>query len=118
MQFCYLAVYSTKAAEEFLRHKELGSKLYQNFVTDRVQGDQSIWEPMKKSNLKTFKSLNKKVKIEVGEKIYEMKEERNTMSRSLIAARKRPEMEIEQCIGEYKFSVVPRSLFSYDGQPH
>ena len=39
------------------------------------------------------------------------------MSRFLIAARKRPEIELEQCIGVYEFSVVPRSLFSFDGQP-
>ena len=40
------------------------------------------------------------------------------MSRFLIAARKRPEMELEMCIGEYEFSVVPRSLFTPDGLPH
>ena len=46
-----------------------------------------------------------------------MKEEKNLMARFLLAARKRPELELEQCIGEYEFSVVPRSLFSADGQP-
>lgn len=39
------------------------------------------------------------------------------MSRFLIAARKRPQLELEECIGNYEFSVVPKSLFTVDGQP-
>ena len=37
------------------------------------------------------------------------------MTRLLITARKRPEVDLEQIIGEYEFSVVPRSMFNNDG---
>ena len=39
------------------------------------------------------------------------------LSRFLITARKRPEIDLEECIGNYEFSVVPKSMFSDDGQP-
>ena len=37
------------------------------------------------------------------------------MSRFLITARKRP--ELEHCSGNFEFSVVPKSLFTVDCQP-
>lgn len=73
---------------------------------------------MTRNNLKIFKDQAKSVKTKIGEKLIEIKEEKKIMSRFLIAARKRPEIELELCIGEYEFSVVPRSLFTSDGQPH
>ena len=52
----------------------------------------------------------KSIKTKIGEKLLEIKEEKNILSRFLIAAKKRPEIELELCIGEYEFSVVPRSV--------
>ena len=111
-------VLPVEESKEFLNHAEIGEKLYQKFVKERIQGDSSVWDPMKRNNLKTFKDNSKSIKTKVGEKMIEIKEEKNLMSRFLIAARKRPEMELEMCIGEYEFSVVPRSLFTPDGLPH
>ena len=39
------------------------------------------------------------------------------MSNFLIAARKIQELELEHCIGNFEFSVVPKSLFTSDGLP-
>lgn len=111
------AVLPKKTSEEFLKHEQIGKARYDTFIKDRIRGEHLIWEPMKKTNLQTFKSLRKKVKLKIGEKIVEMRAEKQAMSRFLIASRKRPEIELEQCIGDYEFSVVPRSLFSFDGQP-
>ncbi len=55
--------------------------------------------------------------IQAGNKIIQLKEERTLMSRFLIAARKRPELDLEEAIGNYEFSVVPKSLFATDGSP-
>ena len=38
------------------------------------------------------------------------------MIRFLIAFKKRPELNLEKYIGQYEFSVVPRSLFRSDGK--
>ena len=72
---------------------------------------------MKKCNLKTFKMLKKTSKLKVSDRIIQLKEEKNLMTRFLVTARKRPELELEFCIGNYEFSVVPKSLFTVDGYP-
>ena len=72
---------------------------------------------MKKRNLKTFKVQVKSIKSKSGGKIIQLKEENNLVSRFLITAWKRPELELERCIGDYEFSVVPKSLFTEDGVP-
>ena len=41
----------------------------------------------------------------------------NLVSHFLITARKRPELELEHCIDDYVFSIVPKSLFTEDGVP-
>ena len=37
--------------------------------------------------------------------------------RFLITSRKRPELYLEDCLGNFEFSVVPKALFSTDGEP-
>ena len=38
-------------------------------------------------------------------------------SRFLITSRKGLEIDLEHCLGNFEFSVVPRSLFTSDGEP-
>ena len=45
-----------------------------------------------------------------------MKEERALMTRFIIGSTKRLEMDLQNYLGSYEFSVVPRSIFSSDGQ--
>ena len=67
---------------------------------------------MKRRNLKTFKTQVKTFKSKAGDKLVQLKEEKTLMSRFLITARKRPELDLEHCIGNFEFSVVPKSLFT------
>ena len=59
---------------------------------------------------KSFKSAinNKKVHI---------KEGKSLMSRIHINTRKRPQLELKECLENYEFCVVPKPLFSVDRQP-
>ena len=59
--------------------------------------------------------MNKLVKVKVKDKIFALKEQSSLMTRLLITARKRSEVDLEQIIGKYEFSVVPRSMFDNDG---
>ena len=104
-------------SQEILQHKQIGSKHYQEFVDERIVGDKSIWLPLKRLNLPTFKSFKKSIQKKVGDKVIQLKEEKTLLSRFLITARKRPELDLESCIGNFEFSVVPKSLFSSDGVP-
>ena len=72
---------------------------------------------MKRCNLKTFGSMRKSFKSAINNKEVHLKEEKNLMARFLITARKRPQLELEECLGNYEFCAVPKSLFSVDGKP-
>ena len=69
------------------------------------------YETMERCNLKTF-GMRKSFKSAINNKELHLKEEKN-----LITARKRPQLELENCLGKYEFCVVPKSLFSVDRQP-
>ena len=48
-------------------------------------------------------------------KLIVLKEGKNLLQRFIIIARSRTELNLKECIGEFEFGVVPRSLFSADG---
>ena len=111
------AVLPKASASELLKNEAIGTDLYRVFTEERIIGDVSIWSKMNKRKLKTFDNEAKSIKSKVGDKLVQLKEERTLLSRFLIAARKRPELELEETIGNYEFSVVPKSLFGQDGEP-
>ena len=78
----------------------------------------NFWDPMKKLSLKTWKSSLKETKLKVGDKTVELKEDRGLFARMLISANSRPEISLEDTIGTYELSVVPRALFAADGSMH
>ena len=47
-----------------------------------------------------------------------LKEERNPLSRFLVALRSRPGIVLSYYLGEFELSAVPRSLFTIDGSVH
>ena len=72
---------------------------------------------MRQLKLKTFSNWMGKSKVLVGDKIIKLREERDLLARFLIIQGCRPELipKLEEMIGEYEMSVVPRSLCSGDG---
>ena len=53
--------------------------------------------------------------MNIHDNVVKFKEERNFMSKLIIAAKSRPEIDVSKYLGEYEFSSVPKSLFSADG---
>ena len=49
---------------------------------------------------------------------HSIKEERKLMNKLLVASRTRPDIDLQFCLGKYKFSVTPPSLFNPDGSLH
>ena len=92
--------------------------MYKEFVDHRIKGMTSVWEKMKKKNLKIFKTQSKVIKCKVNEQILKIKEERNLVTRFLIMSRQREEIDLQDIIGTYKLSVVPPALFLKDRKPH
>lgn len=105
-----------KAKEELYAQSEIGKSLLKSFVEDRISSDKvNIWSKMKKRKLQTWKSNGKKVKVPIDDKVVELQEDRSLFARLMLVAKGRPDTNIEEAIGPYEFSVVPRSLFASDG---
>ena len=76
---------------------------------------------MSRRKLCTCAHMNTSVEANNGDKIIKLKEERCLLQRFVIAARCRPDLDLKDCIGNYEFGVIPRSLFQSDGSlllPH
>ena len=104
-----------KLAETFLEQENEEQRRLMQFIDERIEGDISIWEPLKKTKLPTFAANIKSHKMTLNNNVIKIKEERKLMSRLIVAARSRPEIDLSNYFGEFEFSVVPKSLFSADG---
>ena len=49
--------------------------------------------------------------------VVQLKEEKTLLARFIIIARKRQDLDLEHFLGNFVFSVVPKALFTGDGQP-
>lgn len=110
------AIMPDEVKEEILNAHAKGFALHKAFVATRiVTTETNFWAPMSKIKLKMWTSTGHKTKVISGDKIIELKEDRSLFARMLIVARSRPEIDLQQAIGKYEFSAVPRSLFAPDG---
>ena len=108
-------VLNPKLAEEFLAHETTGKELLENFTKERFEKEKSIWDPITKSKLPTFGSNVKTVTVKIKDQLVHVKEQRKIISRFLIVCRTLHDIDLPLYLGDYEFSVVPRSLFTPDG---
>ena len=66
---------------------------------------------MERRNLKTFGNMRKSFKSVINNKDVHLKEDKNLMPKFLITARKRQQLELEECLGNYEFCVVLNHYF-------
>ena len=70
-----------KFAKIFLNHEQEGAeKRLQKFTNDRIEGNISIWKPLKKTKLPTFNANVKSFKRNIDGKTIRFKEETNFIS--------------------------------------
>ena len=73
-------------------------------MKDRIQsGEINLWSPMKKRNFRLGKP-------------WELQDERNLFARMMVICKSRPEIDIQEAVETYKFTVAPRSMFATDGE--
>ena len=63
-----------------------------------------------------LKAAGKKVKLSLGQKVMELKEDRSLFAHLLLVSKSRPEINLEDAVGRHELSVVPRSMFAADGE--
>ena len=105
-----------KVKNDIYARGEIAKKLFETFVTDRIRTNRvNLWSPMKRRKLVTWKDSEKVLKLSCKDKVIELKEERSLFARLMAVCKSRPEINIREVIGQYEFSVVPRTLFAPDG---
>ena len=109
-------VIDEKISKEILERDKIGQNMFKEFVKERMtDGKVSVWSPMKRKNIGTFKSANEVSDMKAGDKLIKIKEELGLLQRFIVAARSRPDLDLKECIGKYEFGLIPRSLFASDG---
>ena len=78
----------------FLNHEQEGEKRLKDFISDSIEGNISIWKPLKKAKLPTLNVVVKSFKTNIDGKTIRFKEKRKFMSRLMAAGRSRPEIDI------------------------
>ena len=66
-----------KSEHPGLGPSETGQKLYEDYVEDRINGDNSLWSPVKKQNNKMFMSGNLKSSVKLGDKTVDLRDQRS-----------------------------------------
>ena len=105
-----------KVKNDICERGEIGKKLFETLVTDRIKTNKvNLWSPMKRRKLLTWKDSEKVLKLSCKDKVIELKEDRSLFVKLMAVCKSRPEINIKEVIGQYEFSVAPRSLFAPDG---
>ena len=113
------AIIPQEVKGDILHFAEKGQVRFEAFVQDRLlpTSKLSVWDPMKKLKLRTFSNWMQKTKVRLGDKVVKLREERELLGRFLIIQGSRPDLvpKLEETIGEFEMSVVPRSVCAVDG---
>eukprot|EP00745_Piridium_sociabile_P026492 TRINITY_DN4236_c0_g2_i1.p2 TRINITY_DN4236_c0_g2~~TRINITY_DN4236_c0_g2_i1.p2 ORF type:complete len:244 (-),score=62.20 TRINITY_DN4236_c0_g2_i1:1200-1931(-) len=113
------ALVPESAKDDMLHFAKKGQKRFEDFVQDRLltTSPSSVWDSMKKLKLKMFSNLKEKTKVSLGQKVVKLREERQLLGRFLIILENRPGIvpKLEDTIGDFEMSVVPRSICAVDG---
>jgi len=94
---------------------EIGNNLAETFIAERLtSGKVNLWSPIKKRQLKTWRSAGMKMKITAGDEIVEL-QDRSLFARVLVISKSRFEINLRETIATCEFSVVPGAMFEADG---
>ena len=71
-----MEVLPQKDVERFLAVKEIGKESYEMFVEERIEGESSIWDTIKKKKIPSFTSNNKTTSVKLNGETLQIREER------------------------------------------
>ena len=95
---------------QILNADEIGQKLYEDYVTERISGDTSLWAPVKKQSNKMCMSDSKKLTLKIRDQTTDMKETKNLYGRLMVLIRSNRGIDQKNAVGNYEFTLTPRAL--------
>ena len=112
------AVMQDDIKEGVLTRDKIGQALFETFAQERiVEAKLSVWSPMKKANLKSWKSAWQKTKTKNKTTcgVAVLKDDRALFVRFLVVILSRPDLDIKETISTFELAEYPRALFLSDG---
>ena len=100
---------------QILKMDETGQKLYEEYVAERINGDVSLSAPVKRQNNTMFTSGNKRHAVKARDKTIDMKQTKDLYGRLMILARSNRDVDQKEAIGNYEFTLTPRTHYAPDG---
>ena len=101
---------------DLCQQSEIGRSLYETFLKDRfIWTKVNCWSMMKKRKLLMWKDSGKILKATYTGIVVESQEEGHLFARLMVVRKSTPKADLKSAIGQYEFSMVPRSLFAPDG---
>ena len=113
--FMTYAYVPQESVPRILNIDDIGQKLYEDFVAERINGNVSLWAPMKKQNNVMFLAGNKKQMIKVRDQSVDLTETKELYGRFMVLARSNRDIDQKDAVGNYEFTLTPRALFAPDG---
>ena len=98
--------------EQILNANDTGQKIYEDYVTERISGNISLWAKVTKVGNKMFMSGNKTTTIKLRDKTIDLKETKDLYGRIMILTKSTRDIDQKGAIGNHEFTLTPRSLFS------
>ena len=98
-----LACVPEQYVSQILNIDDIGHKLYEDYVKERINGSVSIWAPVKKEKNLMYMSGNKKSAVKVRDKIVDLKETKNLYGRLMVLARSSRDIDQVHAISNYEF---------------
>ncbi|KAH3861014.1 hypothetical protein DPMN_023940 [Dreissena polymorpha] len=109
------AYVSQEYVPQILNIDDTGQKLYKDYVAERINGDVSLWAPVKKQNNKNYMSGNLKQTVKILDQSVDLKETKDLCGRLMVLATSNRDIDQKNAIGNYEFTLTPRALFAPDG---
>ena len=110
------AIMPEEVKQSLSQPDKTGEDLFAKFVDERLVGGKiSVWSPMKKVNLKTWKTARKTKTNPSTANITALKADRALFARFLVVTLSRPEIILKESIGTFEYAVFPRSVYTLDG---
>ena len=92
--------------------------MYEDYVTERINGNISLLAKVTKVGNTMFMSGNKTTTIKLRVKTVDLKDTKDLYGRLMILVKSTRDIDQKGHIGNHEFTFTPRSLCSTDGSMH
>ena len=104
--------------EQIFNANDTGQEMYEDYVTERINGNICLLAKVTKVDNTMFMSGDKTTTIKLRVKTVDLKDTKDIYGRLMILAKSTRDIDQKGAIGNHEFTLTPRSLFPPDGSMH